>query len=663
MRVFHRYDHPLKRARYRQFFFEGAKDMQKLAKAVPRMILVSLFLFLFGLVDSMLNTNTTVGATTIVLICVCGSFYLYTISSRLWNMQSPYQTLISRPMLFVMQKFQLPYFDSHILRKQLTPWTIEAYQEELVMEETKGRKERDVRAIRWLVDATSVNAEMEPLVLAIPGTFNTEWGRDVWRKVSSQDDILESQTDRSPTSRRVALTRHSPRSLEKTNVDAISRSIRYLFETCNNHSYFANEEARHRRMRACVEAAASLVCCVDFRLDWFGDVGKLVSEIGRIENINQSPTNTSDPSFVIRWTCLSLVAIQQYLNSDRPQVLAGYAVSGLTRFQSEVGQPDETAWRSAQRIDECLKTGWGRVGELYRAFEPWTLEREQVEEIVRNSERQISELEHLKVEADAMEDVDWRISLYQDAMDDVTHSLMRQLPGVSFDELRRSESFPLSDTYNTLITSTTLVAPHLIFPGQQVQALARLGAKLRAIQSGKIHKDVLESLKSVSQVPVPLRTPNGLMTRQLWRLQDIRDGGGLGHTVELFFLSLRPLLSIPSLHESNSVFYIGTFKLITSHLEKGRESQATQHLLLNLICDLIIRDRGIFSNFSYPETITTLLLGVIGNLLQGYPSPHIRDLVREIQSVNSRDCMDIGLQRRALARFGGTPEHLDHVVG
>jgi hypothetical protein len=60
------------------------------------------------------------------------------------------------------------------------------------MEETEERKKRDVRAIRWLVDNTTVNAEMEPLVLAIPGTFNTEWGREVWIDVSSQE---RSDTD------------------------------------------------------------------------------------------------------------------------------------------------------------------------------------------------------------------------------------------------------------------------------------------------------------------------------------------------------------------------------------------------------------------------------------------------------------------------------------
>ncbi|KAH9057197.1 hypothetical protein EDB87DRAFT_1131786 [Lactarius vividus] len=665
MQVFQRYDHPLKRARFRQFFFEGANGMRKLAEAVPRLIHVSLFLFFWGLGDSMVKTNTAVGVTTIVPICLCASFYLYGVSAHLRNLQSPYKTLISRPIFFLMQKFPRPYFGSRFLPKQRTPTTIEAYQEQLVMEETEERKQRDVRAVRWLVDNTTVNAEMEPLVLAIPGTFNTEWGREVWIDVSSQGrsdpDALESQTGHSAAGGPAPLIHPSPRPLEGTAVDTICRCVRYLFETCNNHSYFQNEEARRRRMRACVEAAASLVCGIGFRLEWLGEVGKLVSEIGHIEEINRSPTTTSDPAFIVRWTCLSLVAVQQILCSNRLQVLAGYAVSGLARIQSEYGQPDDTARRSAQRIEECLKTAWVRVEELRRAFEPLSQKRtrEQVLEILRNHESQISELERIKVEADGMEDVDWRISLYQDAMDDATYKLTRQLPGVSFDKPHRSESFPISDTFNTLPTDIAPVIPQLIFPGRRVQALARLGLKLREILDGQDadgHNEVLESLKSVDQVPLSLRRPDGLMNRQLCRLQDLRDGDGLGFTVELFFLSLRQLLSIPSLHESNSVFYNGTFKIITSHWEKSSESLGTQHILLNIICDLIIRDRGVFSDFSYPESITTTLFEMVGNMLRGYagPNEHIRDAVREIESVDSRNNrVDVRLRSRALAAIRG----------
>jgi hypothetical protein len=651
MQAFQRYDHPLKKARFRQFFFEGTKGMRNLAEVVPRLIELSLFLFFLGFGDSMICTNKAVGVATIVSIGFCGSFYLYDASEHLWNPQSAYQTLISRPTFTLIQKFRRHFFNDRLLRNSRTMHTsIEAYQEELVMEDTEDRKKRDVRAIRWLVDKAAVNAEMEPFILAIPGTVNTEWGREVWRDVSY---ISRSPTDHPPEGAPAPLMPHSSRFPEGTAGDTICRCVRYLFESCKNNSHFENEEARHRRLRACVETAASLVCCIDFKLDWFGDVSKLVSEIGHIENINESPKTTSDRSFVIRWTCLSLVSVQQILRSNRLHVLAAYAVNGLAGFQSEYGQPDDTGWRSAQRIEESLKTAWERVEELRQAFEPWTQKRtkEQVEEILRNHEQQISELERIKVEADGMKDIDWRISLYQDAMDEHTFGLARQLPGVSFDEPRRSESFLISDAFNTPATGS---APQLIFPGQQVQAFARLGSKLREVLDGQVadgHKEVLESLKSVDQVPLSLRRPNGLMKRQLWRLQDLRDGSGLGFTIELFLLSLRTLLSIPSFHESNNVFLIGAFKIITSHWEESRESLGTHHILLNILCDLIIKGRGIFSDFPYPEPITSMFVDMVGHILRGYTGvdEHIRDAVREIESVDSRICMDMRLRRRAWA--------------
>ncbi|KAH8994202.1 hypothetical protein EDB92DRAFT_1850670, partial [Lactarius akahatsu] len=225
---------------------------------------------------------------------------------------------------------------------------------------------------------------METLALAIPGSFNTEWGQDVWRELSSQaHDKLEPPSGPSPTGSQVTLKPHSPRPPEGAAGDTVSRSVAYLFETCDHHSYFETEEARHRRMRACVEAAASLVCRLDYRLDWFGEVTKVVSEIGQIEKVN-SPTTISDTSFIMRWTCLSLVDIQGILARNKLQALAGNAVNGLVRFQTGRGQPDQTGREGAQRVDEYLKTAWERVEDLRRAFEPWTQKRtrEQVEAIL-----------------------------------------------------------------------------------------------------------------------------------------------------------------------------------------------------------------------------------------------------------------------------------------
>ncbi|KAH8989932.1 hypothetical protein EDB86DRAFT_1847910 [Lactarius hatsudake] len=198
-----------------------------------------------------------------------------------------------------------------------------------VMQEADERKDRDVRAIRWLVNRTAVNAEMEPLLLTIPGSCNTKWGQDVWREVSTQAHTSEPPTGHPPAGRQVSPTPPPP---EGVVADKISQSVKYLFDTCN--SDFENDEARHRRMRACVEATSSLVCLIDYRLDMFGEIGKVVNEIGHIENISQLLTTSSDTLFVIRWTCLSLVDIQRTLCRNQLQTLAGYAVYRLLHFQA-----------------------------------------------------------------------------------------------------------------------------------------------------------------------------------------------------------------------------------------------------------------------------------------------------------------------------------------
>ena len=652
MKVFQQYDHPLKRARFRQFFFEGARPIRAMAIAVPSLIRFSLILFFIGLCDYLFSLDSIIAIITTVPICCCGGFFLYGMLKPHFKLQSPHRTLFSWPIIFLMQKFRRPKLGNRTFREMLTTRAMKACQEQVVMEKTDERKDRDVRAIRWLIDSTAVNVKMEPLVSAIPGSFNTEWGRDVWKEVSLQErNTFEPPTVTSPAGSFIP-----PSYPPDGAVDGrISRCVRDLFQTCNNHSHFESEEARRRRMRVCVEAVASLVCCFDFPLGAFGDVGRLVSEIGLIEKVNQSPTTISGSSFIVSWTCLSLVAIQQILSGHQLTVYADDAMNGLARIQSDYGPSALTALKGAERIEQCLKTAWERVDELRGAFEPWTQNRsrEQVTEILRNHEKQISEMERIQVDAEAMEDVDSRIStLHQFALDDATHRLMRQLPGVSFDELRQSQSLLISDAFNPPATCSRPVTPQLIFPVQRVQALARLGRILREVLDGPVsegYEKVLESLKSVDQVPVSLRHPDDLMKRQLWRLQDLRDGGGLGFTVELFFLSLRQLMS----HESSSVFYVDTFRIITSNWEKGTTSLGTQRILLNIISDLIIRGRGNLSDFLYPVPITDMLLAMVGKMLRGYNgNEHIRGAMQEIDDVDSRTCMNMRFRSRVLRTIG-----------
>ena len=663
MGVFQRSSKPLKTARIRQFLFEGVEPLPAVAGAVPWLIHVSLLLFFVGLGIAILTNNRTVSLVTVIPIAICGTLYLLSVVVPLRNPQSSYRDPFSGLIWNIIRKLRHGPFNTRFRGTGVRPAKMVVHQEQLAMEENDERKARDVRAVQWLVDNINGSNEMDNFVLAIPGSFNQEWGREVWQLVSTQGD---SQTDGRevqqlpPTD--VNPSRLNPSSPpEITTVGDLCRCVRYLFETYNNEGHSMNKEARRRRIHGCIETAASIVCCTDIRLSQFGEVGEVLSEVGRTEEINKLSTIRSNPSFAIRWTCISLVAFQQMVmvEGNRVRELAGFGVSGIARFQLVYGAPDAAALQGARRIDDYLMTAWERVEDLHRAFEPWDHNRtgEEVRNILGDCEDKISELERITNEANGLDDVDWRISLLQDAMYEATYKLTRQVPGVSFNELKPSGPILITEAFDFPLSGSTPITPQFIFPGQQLQGLFALGRGLREIveeRNPERHPETVKSLESIGKIPVPLRRLKDLMTRQLWRLQDLRDGGGLGFTIELFFLALRQLSSTSSSPELKWVFDTGTFKVITSSWENSTHSSGTQRILLNLICDLVIKSRGVFSDFSYPTYIVDLLLKLVGHMTDGHGNaqPHIKSAIEELRSVNSRDCMDRGSGTKRWGRWG-----------
>jgi hypothetical protein len=147
------------------------------------------------------------------------------------------------------------------------------------------------------------------------------------------------------------------------------------------------------------------------------------------------------------------------------------------------------------------------------------------------------------------------------------------------------------------------------------------------------------------------------MKRQLWRLQDLRDGGGFGFTVELFFLTLRQLSSASLSFESKRGFYIGTFEVITSRWMDSKDSFGTQRILLDLLCDIVIPSRGVFSDFPYPAYIVDALLKLVNKMVdrQGDSyTRHIDDAVQELNDFNIADSMDEGFRNKALAAISSS---------
>ena len=73
VQFFQRYNHPLKRARVRQFLYEGANrwHMDLIVHVAPALIHISLFLFFVGLADSPFQIHVATTTTTTILIVIC----------------------------------------------------------------------------------------------------------------------------------------------------------------------------------------------------------------------------------------------------------------------------------------------------------------------------------------------------------------------------------------------------------------------------------------------------------------------------------------------------------------------------------------------------------------------------------------------------------------
>ena len=636
---------PLKAARVRLFLFEGIERIPAVAEAVPGLIHLSLILFFVGLCDYIRHIDLAVFVATLVPVVVCVGLYFYSVVEPAWNPQSPFR---SGFIWYLVRELPLYYkrLRGKVVRlakmqvRQIQSARVDVRQIQSAMEPTEKRKKRDMHAIQWLVDNLNGRRnDMETFVLSIPGSFNLKGGREVWKRVVSDGDpgpVVDPPS--------------SPR--EGSTVSNLCKFVRYFFETYSIEGDLMDTKERRRRMRGCVETAASIVCCTGVKLVSFGEVEEVLSDLGDKERTNDPLTIISNPLFTVRWTCLSLVAIQKMLDSDRVQEQARMALDGIARFQTGFGNPDTLT--AAQRIDYYLKDAGEHVLKLHVAFEPWTQARSnsEIKGILSSHEASIRKLEGIAIETDDMKEVDWRISLLQDAMDDATHNLTRRLPGISFNKLKDAAPMMINEVFDVPPAVTTPAPPQLIFPGQRIQSLCNLGRRLRDIINGpesESHEETIKSFESLCEIPITLHRLDHPIKRQLWRLMDLGHGGGLGFTIELFFLAFGRLSSASLSEELKKDFYSGTFKAITSNWEESKDSAGTERVLLDLLCDLVIRRRGLFSDFSYPAYITDMLLELVKDMIEGHGGkhPHINDVIEELEDESLSNRMNNDLRVKA----------------
>ncbi|KAH9052778.1 hypothetical protein EDB87DRAFT_344207 [Lactarius vividus] len=713
MHVFQRYSNPLKSARLRQYLYDGAEGwyMPVVAESVPGLLHVSLFLFFLGLGDSLLNVNVTVGATTIVPITICAFLYMFSMFAPVIEPQSPFRNPFSGLIWYLRQKVHpRRYLDraSGGTVKAVSP-NISQGQMQLAMEENDERKDRDVRAIQWLIQNRTEDDEMESFVMAIPGAFTSKWGIDIWRKaceVKQYEETNVRQNDLTVRSRsnadpRMSLlphhlsphfqrTRHplrllrplgriigirianitprgvtvdrstsrlssdgqahdSPYAYRDLVVYDLCKRVRHLVDTCDNHSIFANKELWIKRARGCVETAASLVLCTDIEPELFGDLGRLIPPLHRAMATKGRLYDTlgSDGLFGTRIHCLSLVVvIRGIANHDGIKQHARAAIDGLSQSRMEddgerTNDGDENALRNARRIDHDFETArqfcvYGLRG-IFRPTEVGTTEEQMSEVLARDHKGDISMLERIALAVDHVANIDQAISRINYSICDFASSLILFVHGAYFDMFQQAEHVEPIRFFNSTDQPTFL--PQFIFLHRRLQLLCSYSSKLRDIIDGRGDGTYKEMLESLGALWSNSEDHNGtrssirkrrLMERQLYRLQDFRDGGGFGFFIELFFLMAHQLLFIPLSPDAHSALIIGTFRAVTSNWRQYRHSIGTQRVILNLVCDLAILDHGLLSDIVFPRYITDELLALLENMVEGQFGSHIDDAMKEL---------------------------------
>ena len=439
MHVFQRYNHPLKRARIRQFLYEGTEDwyMAVVVDAVPALIHISLFLFFLGLADFLFTLNTSTATATTITMIICTLLYSWSIIAPVHDPKSPYQSPLSGVFWLLFQLIRRRTHRDHSTggeRKRISTNMTEG-RVQLAMDESDGRKKRDARAIRWVVDNLTEDSELEPFVLGIPGSLNSTWGKRVWETVATGGEntgnILSHAFDQ-PDSVPV-LQNPGPSTVQPvTTITSTQREdslrdlgsrITRLLKTCTDPGILPTEDARRKRAHACVDAALSLVLSMEHEWEWFAEsetMAQVLIYLGDVERIREAPGLGFEPTFAVRWTCMTIITVRKMLRTSAVHDAAQRVVSRLADVRGEKdGNPDDVATKTAGTIDQYLKTGWDSALTLHQELtcevEPDRTE-ERFKEIMLYNKAEVAELEST-----------WNILGWADEIDEAILTLVQTM--------------------------------------------------------------------------------------------------------------------------------------------------------------------------------------------------------------------------------------------
>ncbi|KAI0054794.1 hypothetical protein BV25DRAFT_1833529, partial [Artomyces pyxidatus] len=641
MHVFQRYNNSLKRARLRQYLYEGAElwKMSIIVEGVPALIHVSLFLFFIGLSDFLFHLDRIVAILVTIMISGCGLLYIGTMIAPVLYAQSPYQTPISGIFWWIFQSFGGRYHSDKSTGGERRPVSTDLTdgRVQLAMDESDERRKRDARAICWVIDNLTEDSELEPFVAGIPGSLNTSWGKEVWETVAKDQASPNVSAGHHPRDfwkfGRSQLVSSSMVHSHNAVTDFSGRITR-LLKTCTDPGILI-EKDRRRRARACVDAALSFVLNMDGKWEWFAE-GEILADalnyLGGVEKIRLWPERPEDfdNAFATRWTCMTLMTTRTLVQRESVQDAARSAIAKLAEARAENDEPtDDVAARTAGILDKFINKAWSSAEKIYTRLSKDEPPEELLRQVLDDGRWDVMDLEYSWNVMGWADETDMVVLDLLQALMDSTGGVLAHIPGVAMPwpaETRRAAA-GAQDMPHWLM-------PQLLPARLLIQRLWICTRGLRHLEATGWGTTPNQPANLVDLCATELRLPplQKLMSSvafktQLYRIQDLRDGG-MAYTLELLVIAIRA--SRQNSLESWRDMYVGTIKTITADWESCRTSLGTQKCLVALLRDILPVKMSTLPD-ALPSFIVDEILVVVGNILLGTKGSHVKEAISLIK--------------------------------
>ena len=259
---------PRKRARIREYMFEGVADfrLSRTVGTMPFLLHISVFLFLNGLIEFLYPFNTVVANYTLDCVLVFESIYAILTLLPIWRPNCPYRTPLSEITYFSFQLSASALFSAakaievifHGLLLKIWRWFHPDVQEspndwptkwrEMLEEKVSTHYERLLHGLRWRVVLSAMEAPSSVDASALYWTLTTlDEDMEFEEFAARMPGFFDSRSTPDATSAMLSLM-----SDQSISEPILGSRLRGLLGTCLPGSSPLTEERRSNRLRVCL---------------------------------------------------------------------------------------------------------------------------------------------------------------------------------------------------------------------------------------------------------------------------------------------------------------------------------------------------------------------------------------------------------------------------